>query len=85
MYLGTILFLIVMLLVTPQTRAFIMGSLASATAFIHNWAPFSYGLMVMLLVACIGAIYALHSWPKTVVPESPMAKYRREEPMDDEF
>jgi hypothetical protein len=83
MFLGTILFTIVVLLVTPQTRVFIMTRLESAGSFIDHWAPFSYILILLLVAASFAAMYVLKSWPKSESPESPMAKYRREDPVDD--
>jgi hypothetical protein len=82
MFLGTILFTIVVLLVAPQSRLFITTCLASAGSFIDNWAPLSYVLMIMLVMATFGFVYVLKSWPKTEEPENPMAKYRREDPVD---
>lgn len=83
MFLGTVLFTVVVLLVAPQSRLFIMTRLASAGSFIDSWAPFSYILMLLLAAATIAAVYVMKSWPKTEEPENPMAKYRREDPVDD--
>jgi len=83
MFLGTILFTVVVLLVAPQTRLFIMTRLAATGSFIDHWAPISYILMLLLVAATFAAVYVMKSWPETEVPESPMAKYRREDPVDD--
>jgi hypothetical protein len=83
MFLGTVLFTVVVLLVAPQSREFIMTRLASAGTFVHNWAPFSYILMLLLVAASFAAMYVMKSWPKSEAPESPMAKYRREDPVED--
>jgi hypothetical protein len=83
MFLGTILFTVVVLLVAPQSRLFIMTRLASTGSFIDHWAPFSYILMLLLVAATFAAMYVMKSWPKTVEAENPMAKYRREDPVDD--
>ena len=82
-FLGAGLFLVVMVMVAPQSRLFLMTRVASAGEFINTWAPFSYVLVLLLLVATVGSVYALKSWPKTEEPENPMAKYRREDPVDD--
>jgi len=83
MFLGTVLFAAVVLLVAPQSRLFIMTRLTSAGDFMSQWAPFSYILMLLLVAATFAAMYVMKSWPKTEVPESPMAKYRHEDPVDD--
>jgi hypothetical protein len=83
MFLGTILFTVVVMLVMPQTRLFIMTRLGNAGTFIDHWAPFSYILMLLLVAATFAAMYVMKTWPETEVPESPMAKYRREDPVDD--
>jgi hypothetical protein len=83
MFIGTGLFIVVVVLIAPQSRLFLMTGLASAVGFIHDWAPFSYLLVLLLLASIFGAIYALKTWPQTQEPESPMAKYRREDPVDD--
>ena len=83
MFLGTILFTVVVLLIAPQSRLFIMACLANASGFIDHFAPFSYILMMGLVVATFGFVYVLKSWPKSEEPENPMAKYRREDPVDD--
>jgi hypothetical protein len=83
MFLGTALFVVVIVLVAPQSRLFLMTCLASAVGFIHDWAPFSYLLVMLLLASMFGAIYALKTWPQSQEPENPMAKYRREDPIDD--
>lgn len=83
MFLGTILFTVVVLLVAPQSREFIMTRLDSAGSFINHWAPLSYILLLLLVAATFAAMYVMKSWPKTESAESPMAKYRREDPVDD--
>jgi hypothetical protein len=83
MFLSTVLFTVVVLLIAPQSRLFITTSLTSGASFIDRWAPFSYILMLLLVAATFAAIYVMKSWPKTEEPENPMAKYRHEDPVDD--
>ena len=83
MFIGTILFMVVIVMIAPQSRQFVMNSVASAGNFIDVWAPFSYVLMLLLVAAVFGFMYVLRSWPETEEAENPMAKYRREEPVDD--
>jgi hypothetical protein len=73
-----VLFVLVFILVAPATRAFIFASLAHASTWMISWAPFSFLLLGILLVAPLAAIYLMKTWPVHVEPENPMAKYRRE-------
>jgi hypothetical protein len=75
--------MVVIVLIAPQSRSFLMTSAANAGSFVDHWAPFSYILMLLLVAATFAAVYVMNSWPKSEEPESPMAKYRREDPVDD--
>jgi hypothetical protein len=84
MFLGAILFVLFFVLLAPQSQAFLKELATGAGAFITAWAPFSYVLLLILLAApCVG-IYLVNTWPKRVVEENPMAKYRREMPLDED-
>ena len=83
LFLGAALFLLVMVMIAPQSRLFLEACLANAEDLINAWAPVSYFLVLLLLVAAFGSIYLLKSWPKSQEPENPMARYRREDPVDD--
>ena len=84
MFLGAILFMLIFVLLAPQSRAFLASLLAGLTTFMTAWAPFSYLLAGIVLAALFAGIYVIHSWPQHVEPESPMAKYRRELPVEEE-
>jgi hypothetical protein len=72
-------------MIAPASRAFIVASLSGVADWMVSWAPFSFLLLAILLVAPIAAIYLIKTWPVHVEPENPMAKYRREDVVDDEF
>jgi hypothetical protein len=84
MFAGAILFILIFVLLTPQAQAFLHGSSESAVSFLHAWAPFSYVLLGILMIGPMAAMYLMHTWPKHVEPENPMAKYRREQPSVDD-
>jgi hypothetical protein len=84
MTLGVILFLLVFVMIAPQSRTFLTGLAAGAGAWIADWAPFSYILLLILLAAAFAGIYLVHTWPARVDEENPMAKYRKEVPFDEE-
>ena len=80
MYIGLILFMLIFVLMAPQTRAFLVGAATAAGAWISGWAPFSYILVLILVVSPFVAIHLVRSWPVRVDEENPMAKYRKENP-----
>ena len=72
------------MLIAPQSQAFLLGLATGAGAFLTAWAPFSYIFLLILLAApCVG-MYIVHTWPQRVDEENPMAKYRREMPLDED-
>jgi hypothetical protein len=84
MFLGAVLFVLIFVLLAPQSQAFLFGLAAGAGEFLTAWAPFSYILLLILLAApCVG-MYIVHTWPQRVEEENPMAKYRREMPADED-
>ena len=84
MYLGLMLFLLTFILLAPTTRGYLAGVLVGLTGFMSSWAPFSYVLLICLLGALFAGLYLIHTWPAHVEPENPMAKYRREAPIEED-
>jgi hypothetical protein len=84
MFLKPGLFLLVFLLIAPASRAYLGAHLASAAEWINVWAPFSYILLLMLPIAGLASMYIVKKWPERVEPESPMAKYRKEIPFEED-
>ncbi len=84
MTIGLVLFVLFFVLIAPQSRAFLLGLAAGAGAFITDWAPFSYILLLILVAAPFAGMYVVHTWPKRVDPGNPMAKYRNEAPCDED-
>lgn len=80
MFLGAGLFVLIMILIAPASRVFLVACLTSALAWMHSWAPFSFVLLAILAVSPFAAIYLIKTWPVHVEPENPMSKYRREAP-----
>ena len=84
LYLGAILFILIFVVIAPQSQIFLLGLVSGAGAWIAAWAPFSYIILLILLVGPLVGIYVVRSWPQTVEPENPMSKYRKEMPVVDE-
>ena len=75
MYLASVLFALVFVLIAPPCRRFLGEHMVQ----INAWAPYSYILLLLVAVAPIAAMVLINTWPKRIEPEDPMAKYRREE------
>jgi len=84
MFLGAILFLLIFVLLAPQSRAFLSGLVVNFGHSMTAWAPFSYLLVMVLLATLFAGLYVIQSWPAHVEPENPMAKYRREPPAEED-
>ena len=84
MFLGAVLFILFFVLITPQSRIFLLGLATAAGVWIADWAPFSYILLLILLAAPFLGMHLVRTWPVRVEEENPMAKYRREMPLDDD-
>ena len=79
---GLILFVLIFVVIAPQSQKFLLGVAASTVAFLTAWAPFSYLLVLIVLAAPFVGMYLVNNAPRTVVPENPMAKYKKEVPLD---
>ena len=75
MYLASMLFALVFVLIAPPCRKFIAEHLDQ----INAWAPYSYILLLLVLIAPIAAMVVINRLPKIVEPEDPMKMYRTEE------
>lgn len=84
MFLGAFLFILFFVLIAPQSQAFLLGLASGASTWITEWAPISYFLLLILVAAPIVGMHIVRSWPERVDPENPMAKYRREMPLDED-
>jgi hypothetical protein len=79
---GAILFLVFFLLIAPPTRHALEHMMATSAQWISDWAPFSYVILALLVVAAIAAYYMMVRWPAPVEPENPLARYHDEDICD---
>ncbi|HUB77753.1 MAG TPA: hypothetical protein VMB03_03100 [Bryobacteraceae bacterium] len=77
-YLGCVLFGLFFLVMTAQQNGSLQARIDGTLHWLHSWAPFSYLIIVMVLVAPMVMMKLMASWPERKEPEDPMAKYRRE-------
>jgi NADH:ubiquinone oxidoreductase subunit 6 (subunit J) len=77
-YVGCILFALVFLVISTQQTGSLQERMGQTVHWIHSWAPFSYLIILIVLVAPVVMMKMMNSWPKREEPEDPMAKYRRQ-------
>ncbi|MGA3017974.1 MAG: hypothetical protein ABSF62_12710 [Bryobacteraceae bacterium] len=75
-YLGCILFGLIFIVMTAKSTGTLGARVDQTLVWVHAWAPFSYVLLLILLAAPVASLKIMHSWPKHVEPEDPMARYR---------
>jgi hypothetical protein len=77
-YLGCILFGLIFVVMTAQSNGSLAARMEHTVSWIHSWAPFSYLIILILVVSPFMMIKIMNTWPKREEPEDIMAKYRRE-------
>ncbi len=68
--------LVLFLMITPASRAFIFDHLAGAGEWVAAWAPLSYVILGAVLLAPLVCAYVIKSGPKLQAPEDPLARYK---------
>lgn len=81
---GPIIFLLCFVLIAPQSRAFLLTIFSDTTDWITRTAPFSYFVLILLLIAGIASMLLMAKWPEVPEPENPLAKYKDQE-VESEF
>ena len=77
-YVGCILFGLMFLVMTAQQNGTLASRLEGTLKWIHSWAPFSYLIILIVILSPVIMMKVMNSWPKREEPEDPMAKYRRQ-------
>ena len=75
-YLGCVSFGLIFLMMSAKSSGAMGERVDRTLTWLHAWAPFSYLLLLILLAAPVVSFKIMHSWPKHVEPEDPMARYR---------
>lgn len=83
MFLRPGLFLLVFILIAPQSRSYLGDHLVEVGKWINAWSPISYLLLLMLPAAGLASAYIVKNWPERIEPENPMAKYRKDAAIED--
>jgi hypothetical protein len=75
-YLGCILFALMFVVMQSQANGSLAARMSQTFAWLHDWAPFSYLIILIIVAAPAVAVKIINSWPKREEPENPMAKYK---------
>jgi len=79
---ATAAFLIFFLLIAPKSRALLTGWMGDAGNWVVNWAPLSYLVVLLVIMAPIAAALLMIKWPKPAEPENPLSRYKHEDVME---
>jgi hypothetical protein len=79
---GTVLFVLIFLLLAPSSRDHIGHVFGEAAEWIGKWSPYSYGVLVLVLVIPVAALIAVMRAPGPPEPENPLARFKAEEYLD---
>lgn len=74
--LGTVLFALFFVLLAPKTRTMLGGVVMGAGDWIVKWAPYSYVLLLVVVVVPAVAALVIIKWPQAAEPENPLARYK---------
>jgi len=77
-YIGCVLFALIFLLMSAVETGSLQERMAHTLDWIHRWAPYSYVVIAIVVLAPMLMVRVMHSWPARKEPEDPMAKYRRQ-------
>lgn len=77
-YIGCALFGLFFLVMTAQSNGSLHDHMTQTLSWINGWAPFSYIIIVLMLVSGVIAMRTMLTWPEQEQPEDPMAQLRHE-------
>jgi len=75
-YIGCVLFGLSFLVISAKSSGALGAKMDTTVQWIQNCAPYSYVILLILLVAPLVSMQLMRSWPMHVEPEDPMARYR---------
>lgn len=80
---ATIAFGIFFLLISPKSRALLGVWMGDAGNWVVAWAPLSYLVIALAIVAPLAAALLMVKWPKVQEPENPLARYKYDDVVED--
>jgi hypothetical protein len=78
-YLGCVLFGLAFLVLSAKSSGALGAKMDATFDWIQDWAPFSYIILLAVVVAPVASLMIMRSWPEHKEPEDPMAKYKHGE------
>ncbi len=81
--LGIGLFVVIFMMLTPSSRAMLEHALSGAGEWIVKYAPFSYIVLVAILIVPVVAAIKVMRPTLPPEPENPLARYKAEDVMED--
>ncbi len=75
-YIGIALFGLIFFVLTANQKGAIGDKMSATMQWIQAWAPYSYILLLVLLLAPLVSIQIVRCWPEHKEPEDPMRRYR---------
>jgi len=73
-YLGCLLFGLLFLAMTAQTHSGLHTRLEQTLSWIRDWSPFSYLIILGMLISAVVAIKLVATWPEQERPEDSTAE-----------
>ncbi|HEY1337245.1 MAG TPA: hypothetical protein VGF59_07030 [Bryobacteraceae bacterium] len=75
-FIGAALFALIFILLKSSVRHTIFASLASGADWVVSAAPYSFIVVILVLVAPIASFILMKRWPEVQEPENPLARYK---------
>lgn len=73
---NALIFLVMFILIAPKSRNHLAVWMGDAGVWMKAWAPLSYIIVAVAIIAPLVAAILMFRWPKVVEPERPMAHYK---------
>lgn len=80
---ATIAFGLFFVFIMPKSRALVGTWLADAGTWMVAWAPLSYLVIGLAVVAPLAAALLMVKWPTVPEPENPLARYKYDDAVED--
>lgn len=80
---ATFAFAVFFVLIAPKSRAILTGWLGDDGNWVTSWAPMSYFIIALAIMAPLAAAVLMVKWPKVPEPENPLARYKYDDVVED--